>query len=74
MFMEYQERCEEYFMKFEVTRAKEERAYEEQLFQPLLSFQTPCSMMSHHPPVNPVPHFPMPWHYPQSPTGSDDAS
>ena len=57
-FMAYQQKCEERCMKFEERRAREERAHEEQLFQLLLSTQQHNSM-SHHPPVNPVPQFPM---------------
>ena len=63
-FMDYQQKCEERFMKFEERRARDERAHEERLFQLLLSTQQHNST-SHHPPVNPVPHFSM--YYNQSP-------
>ena len=58
MFMDYQERCEERFLKYEEKRAREERAHEERLFQLLLSSQQP-----RHSLVPPVP--PTHWYYNQ---------
>ena len=41
MFVEFQERSKERFMKFEVLRAKEDRAHEERLLRLLVALQQP---------------------------------
>ena len=46
-FVEFQERSEERFMKFEELRAKEDRAHEEQLLRLLVASQQPSYVPQH---------------------------